>query len=116
MEVSGQLHAQAVLSPGNSPRIPFYVRLGEPSAGLDVMNIRKCLAPYENRAPVVNPLATPTELSRLPAKKKDKLTNMAEDRRLERQAEDEFMTKTECLRRVKIYQTTPRHTMQDTIL
>jgi hypothetical protein len=32
LEVSGQLHAPAALSPGKSPRYPFYRRLGWPQS------------------------------------------------------------------------------------
>jgi hypothetical protein len=31
--VSGQLHAQAILTPGKNPQYPLYRRLGEPQSG-----------------------------------------------------------------------------------
>jgi hypothetical protein len=73
VEVSGQLHAPAALSPGKSPRYPFYRRLGGPQSRSGRYGEVKIFYPTGTRTPAPphrasspKPVAIPTELSRLP--------------------------------------------------
>jgi hypothetical protein len=61
MEVSGQLHAPAALSPGKSPRYPFYRKLGGPQSRPGQHGEVKIVYPTGNRTPVplvVQPVAS----------------------------------------------------------
>jgi hypothetical protein len=65
MEVSGQLHAPAALTPGKEPPGTHYIGgwVG-PRAGFDVVG-KKNLAPAGNQTPAAQPIAISIELSRL---------------------------------------------------
>jgi hypothetical protein len=65
MGVSGQLHALADLPQGKSPRYPLDRRLGGPQSRYGRCGEEENLAPAGNRTPAVQPVAIPTELSRL---------------------------------------------------
>jgi hypothetical protein len=51
VEVSGQLHAPAALSPGNKPRYPFYMRLGGSQSRSGRHGGQKILYPIGTRTP-----------------------------------------------------------------
>jgi hypothetical protein len=59
MEVNGQYHVSAAKIPGIEPPVP----IGEPVCTL--WRREKSLAAIGNRTPAVQPIAIPTELSRI---------------------------------------------------
>jgi hypothetical protein len=54
MEMSGQLHAPAALTPGKQRRVPHWVG---PRVGLNAVAKEKFPAPVGNRTPVIQTVA-----------------------------------------------------------
>jgi hypothetical protein len=65
MEVSGQLHALGALLCGKSPRYPLYGKFCASKTRSGRYGEEKNLTPTENRTPAIQPIAIPTEVSRL---------------------------------------------------
>jgi hypothetical protein len=57
MEVSGQLHALAYLTPGKEPLVLTGWDAGWTRAGMDIVAKRKTHASAGNQTPVVQPIA-----------------------------------------------------------
>jgi hypothetical protein len=68
MQMSGQFHAPAALSPGKSPRYPLIRRLGGPQSRSGLCRERKHLLSLPGIGPWLSspwPVTIPTELTRL---------------------------------------------------
>jgi hypothetical protein len=65
MEVSCQIHAPAALLPGKKPPLLILWKAGLPQSASERYGEEKNLAPAGKRTPALQPVAIPTELSRL---------------------------------------------------
>jgi hypothetical protein len=69
--MSGQLHAPAALPPVKEPQIPIGQETGwDPEPVWMLWSKERTLATAGNRTPAVQPVATPTELSRIQVSKR----------------------------------------------